>query len=93
MDWEYPLHHLYLGFGIATIFLLVVAYAFARRKLKTVGIGLLGALFGILYAIDDWCQHQFGWSTPVHRLDVWLKKILRIKKGNEKIKTVDQKTV
>lgn len=84
MNWDYPLHHLYLGFGIATICLLVVAYAFARRKLKVVGIGLLGALLAIGYALDDVCQHLFGWKTPVHRLDIWLKKILKIEEWIKK---------
>lgn len=74
MDWDILHHHLYTGIGIGFVGLGGLAVALGRRRLKAITIWLIVIIVGFTIALDDAFQHWLGWNTPIHRLDVWLKK-------------------
>jgi len=73
MNWR-QLHHLYIGLIIGFLGLTLLVVALPMHAWTGIIIGLILAIVGFLYALDDALQHGLGWNTWLHRLDVLLKR-------------------
>lgn len=68
-------HHLYLGQLLSFPGKAVFLIGLGMHNWTWIGIGIALSIVGDFYSADDFIQHRYDVSTPVHKLDVWLNKL------------------
>ena len=67
-------HHLHIGFFIGIAGAGWTAVQMAMHSGGGITYSLLVTIAGFCYALDDAFWHFYGWKTPFHRLECFLKK-------------------